>query len=87
MAATYKPVKVNRGNMCNVRKTLPCKDIGVAAELYSVIARDYLSSGQPVNMSGKWEPVLKYLEMKGYIVSHENCIGEIFAIPAVKIRA
>ena len=56
-------------------------DVGIAQELYSVIADDYASTRMPVSVSCKWSQVTKYLETNGYIITHESNVGDIHAVP------
>ncbi len=56
--------------------------IGLAQEVYSAIANEYSKSNSPINISSKLSPITKYLENKGYIITHENEFGDLFAIPS-----
>lgn len=69
------------------RRPMHCKEEGIAGELYCAIANGYASSRQPVKVSGKWEPITKYLEIKGFIITHESECGDLFAVPTTRYRA
>jgi hypothetical protein len=54
---------------------------GIAEELMSAILFEYHQSHKPVLVSGKYAPLVKYMEQNGFIVSTETDAGDILAAP------
>ena len=70
------------------RKAMICKKhidklskIGIAGELYEAIENDFISTKTPVLISGKWSQIAQYLEINGYITTHDDDLGNLYAIP------
>lgn len=45
--------------------------MGLAQEIYSIIASHYVDYQCSMQLSGKWDNVIKFLERKGYVITHE----------------